>query len=358
MQPLTAALTFVSAALFIPKGVMFMKTGKSDTPFYEPGYVPESDRVAKITSVDLTNPKSIYEYLSGSVYKQDKYCKDAAMILYNHVRGITSRNIVCGPAGCGKTLVWQTLKKVWPKILILDASTMTKTGWKGNNNISDFLARVDCNDPNYIIVFDEFDKAVTPQRTSSGENVSETLQSEFLKLVEGGEFTVKEDKNERVVDTSLMSFIFCGSFAKKATEISEKHSSTGFGFGAVRHEEKSFTNELTLQDTIEFGVIPELASRTTRIINVRPLTLADYRYLITDHPASPLKKLERDYGMKLRLTKKRIDEIARTAYESGLGIRNVTAQLQRILDERVFNSFPDPHDADADEIIDLDDWDN
>ena len=51
--------------------------------------------------------------------------------------------------------------------------------------------------------------------------------------------------------------------------------------------------------------------------------------------------------MKLRLTKKKLDEIAKQAYESGLGIRNVTAQLQRILDERVFNSFPDPDPAKA-----------
>ena len=132
-----------------------------EIPFYEEGYVPRRDRVAQ-TSVDLTNPKRIYEYLRENVYKQDKYCRDAAMILYNHIRGITSRNIVCGPAGCGKTFVWECLKKIWPQIIFVDSSTLTKTGWKGNHTISDFLARVDFRNEDYIIVFDEFDKCVAP----------------------------------------------------------------------------------------------------------------------------------------------------------------------------------------------------
>ena len=316
-------------------------------PFYEPGYIPRKDRITQ-ARVDLNNPKKIYAYLRENVYKQDRYCKDAAMILFNHVRGITSRNIVCGPSGCGKTYVWNCLKKIWPKILFVDASTLTKTGWKGNNNIADFLSKVDFRDENYIIVFDEFDKCVAPQYSTGGENVSATLQGEFLKIVEGTEMPVKVDQTERTLDTSKMSFVFCGSFAMKAEQISEKNSTSGFGFGAKKHEEKQFENELSMQDVIDFGVIPELASRTTRIINVRPLTLDDYRYLITEHSGSPMIRLEKVYGRKFRLSKTKIDEIARNAFESGLGIRNVTAQLQQIMDERIFNSFPESDDEGTD----------
>lgn len=317
-----------------------------EIPFYEPGYVRKSYRLAQV-KVDVSNPKSIYEYLLKNVYKQDGYCKDAAVILYNHIRGITSRNIVCGPPGCGKTHVWQCLKKIYPQIIFVDSSTLTKTGWKGNNNVSDFLAKVDFRRQNYIIVFDEFDKCVTPQYTSSGDNVAQSLQSEFLKIMEGSEVKIKTDSGDQMMDTSKMTFVFCGSFAQKAEAIAESGRTSGFGFGADKNEPEAFEKELTIQDLIDFGVIPELASRTTRITNVRPLTLQDYKYLIKDHPASPVKELERRYGMKLRLTKKKLDEIAKQAYESGLGIRNVTAQLQRILDERVFNSFPDPDPGNA-----------
>ncbi|MBR6159143.1 MAG: AAA family ATPase [Lachnospiraceae bacterium] len=312
---------------------------KSCIPFYEPGYIPTRDRVTQ-TNVDVHNPRKIYDYLMGNVYKQDKYCKVASMILYNHIRGITSRNIICGPAGCGKTHVWQCLKKIWPRIIFVDASTLTKTGWKGNNTITDCLTKLDFRHPEYIIVFDEFDKCVVPQHTTGGENVSATLQGEFLKMVEGSEMTIKVDQTDRTIDTSKITFVFCGSFAVKAEQKSEDNSSTGFGFGNERHEEKAFEKELTMQDVIDFGVIPELASRTTRIVNVRPLDIDDYKYLITKHPASPLKKLEQVYRRKFNLSKKKIDEIAQNAFDSGLGIRNVSAQLMEIMDERIFNSFP------------------
>ena len=306
-------------------------------PFYEPGYVPTYDRNTDI-SVDLDNPRMIYEYLRQNVYKQDEYCRDAAMILYNHLREITSRNVVCGPAGCGKTLVWQCLKKIWPRIIFVDSSTLSKTGWKGNS-IADFLGRVDFRNQNYIIVFDEFDKCVAPQFASDGENVSQNLQSEFLKIAEGMEMSVKTERGMQIIDTSNMSFVFCGSFARKAEQIREKNSTSGFGFEAEKTNESLFEKELLMQDIIDFGVIPELASRITRITNVRPLTLQDYKYLIAKHPASPVKKLENLYGREFNLSKKKIDEIAKNAFESGLGIRNVTGQLQQIMDKKIFESF-------------------
>lgn len=307
-------------------------------PFYEPGYIPSRDTKTEI-KVDLMNPKKICEFLLERVYKQDDYCRDASMILYNHLRGITTRNIVCGPSGCGKTLVWQSLKKVFPRIIFVDSSTLTKTGWKGNNNISDFLKKVDVDHQNCIIVFDEFDKCVAPQHTTGGENVSANLQSEFLKILEGAEFTVKTEDGEKTVDTSKMSFVLCGSFGAQAETISERKSSGGFGFGVERKKPEMFEEELTVRDLIDYGLIREVASRVTRVINIRPLTLADYRYLITSHSASPIRRIEEIYGMKLSLSKKKIDEIARSAYESGLGIRNVTAQLQQIMDRRIFESF-------------------
>ena len=173
------------------------------------------------------------------------------------------------------------------------------------------------------------------------ENVSATLQGEFLKIVEGTQIPVKVDQTEHMIDTSKMSFVFCGSFAIKADEIRERSKTSGLGFGAEKHEEKQFEKELSMKDVIDFGVIPELASRTTRIINVRPLTLDDYRFLIADHSGSPMRRLERVYDRKFRLSKAKIDDIAKNAFDSGLGIRNVTAQLQQIMDERIFNSFPD-----------------
>ncbi len=318
----------------------FEPAKSGEIPFSGP-YSSKTDYSKETTGREiLINPLSIFTYLKERVYKQDEYCKTAAMILYNHLTGHTSANLVCGPAGCGKTHVWECLKEIYPKILIINSATITKEGWKGGHKVTSFLEQVDVDDPNCIVVFDEFDKCATPQHSSNGDNVSASVQSEFLKLVEGERYTVLvSDNTTAKIDTSVMSFVFCGSFAAKAEEISLEKSSSGFGFGKKREEVKSFASELTMKDVISFGVIPELASRIKRIANVRPLDMADYRYLLKNHPASPVKMMEKQYDMKLRLSKKQCDDIAQKAYESGLGIRNAYSQLQKIVDDRIFRNF-------------------
>ena len=159
-------------------------------------------------TVDLGNPRAIYEYLLSRVYKQDDYCRDAAMILYNHINGMTSTNIVCGPSGSGKTYVWECLREIYPKIIIVNSATLTKDGWTGGNKVTSFLNQVDPEDPECIIVFDEFDKCAAPQYCAGGNNVSASIQSEFLKMVEG---EVLPGKGigifETLIDTSDMSFV-------------------------------------------------------------------------------------------------------------------------------------------------------
>ena len=261
--------------------------------FYDDRYsVTEAIKVNTGMEVDLNNPARIYNYLLTKVYKQDDYCRNAAMILFDHLRGITSRNIVCGPAGSGKTYVWECLRAIYPRIIVVNAATLSCEGWRGENKVTSFLDRVDIEKTDCIVVFDEFDKCASPKTNSGGENVSASLQSEFLKLVEGEVVKTKRENKDISIDTSNMSFVFCGSFAQKATEIAEKASSSGFGFGSEKKESALFERELTIEDVVEFGVIPELASRCTRIVNVRPLTQDDFVYLITKHSGSPVKLIE------------------------------------------------------------------
>ena len=289
--------------------------------------------------VDTSNPLAIYRFLLERVYKQDRYCRDASMILYDHLRGITSRNIVCGPAGCGKTYVWECLKEIYPRIITVDVANLTKEGWSGGSKVNDFLEKVEVDVKDYIVVFDEFDKCATPMYSRHDENVSASIQSEFLKLVEGKVIKSKRAFGNVTVDTSGMTFVFCGSFAQKAEEIAETATSSGFGFEKERKEGVAFEKELTPSDLVDFGVITELVSRCTRLINVRPLTLEDYTYLLAEHGGSPLKMLEKKYGMEFEIPDEKTKEIARNAFESGLGIRNVSAQIQRMMDDEIFARF-------------------
>ena len=314
------------------------KTKKRPVNFYEENYIPY--RNSSSDNRILKNPAEIYRFLLDRVYHQDTYCKDAAMILWNHCRGITSRNYVCGPAGSGKTFVWQNLQEIFPRIIIVDASNITSDGWKGDNKVTSFLNQVDPADPDVIVVFDEFDKMVTPRFTSHGDNPSSAVQSEFLKLIEGKLIEVKKTGSDPVlIDTSKMSFVLCGSFAARAEEIARSKSNTGLGFMSEFETHKAFEEELTLDDLIKFGLIPEMASRATRLINIHPLTEDDFLYLITEHPYSPVKKLEKLYRIRINLSEDYSHQLAENAFRSGLGVRAVTSELQRAIDTEIFLGF-------------------
>ena len=302
----------------------------------------------------LDDPRKIYEYLRSKVYKQDEACKAAAMILYNHVKGITSRSLFCGSAGCGKSYMWNLIKeKLYPHVIIADASTMTKTGWSGNNKISSPLYQINpCVRTGYIIVYDEFDKLCKPQYSRGDENVSACVQSELLTLIQPSNEYMRlksSDGKERTIKVDNISYVFCGSFAEAAQNEAEKECSSGLGFGAVKKEIKAFDKELTMQNLIKFGVIPEVASRVSKIVNLRPLGESDYSYLINHHQNSPIKRIEDMYSLERGFIEKNVlnedelHQIAIDAFKSGLGVRSVTSAIQRKVDDYIFEHFDHMH---------------
>lgn len=302
----------------------------------------------------LDDPRKIYEYLRSKVYKQDEACKAAAMILYNHVnKKITSKSIFCGSSGSGKTFVWDIIKeKLYPHVIIADASTMTKTGWSGSNKISSPLYQINPSVmTGYIIVYDEFDKLCKPQY-SRDENVSACVQSELLALIQPSNEFMRlkcSDGKERTIRVDNISYVFCGSFAEAAQNEAEKECSSGLGFGAVKKEIKAFDKELTMQNLIKFGVIPEVASRVSKIVNLRPLGESDYAYLINHHQNSPIKRIEDMYGLERGFIEKNVlnedelHQIAIDAFKSGLGVRSVTSSIQRKVDDYIFEHFDNMH---------------
>ena len=312
----------------------------------------EIDTSFASTSI-LDDPRKIYEYLRSKVYKQDEACKAAAMILYNHVKGITSRSTFCGPAGSGKTFIWDVIKEnLYKYVIIVDASTMTKTGWSGSNKISAPFYKINPRvRRGYIIVYDEFDKLCKPQY-SRDENVSSCVQSEFLTLLQPSNEYMRlklSDGNERTIKVDNISYVFCGSFAEAAQNEAGKECSSGLGFGAVKKEVKAFDKELTIQNLIDFGVIREVASRITRLVNLRPLTEEDYTYLINKHNNSPVIRIEEMYGLERGFIKEKViredelNQIAVNAFKSGLGVRCVTASIQQKVDDYIFEHFENMH---------------
>ena len=67
----------------------------------------------------------------------------------------------------------------------------------------------------------------------SGGNVSDSIQSEGLTMLEGARVDVKINSVIHSIDTSKISFVLCGAFSSKAHDAAEKDSGSRIGFGAA-----------------------------------------------------------------------------------------------------------------------------
>jgi len=287
-------------------------------------------------------PRDIYNYLDERIWKNEEAKRAAALIMWKCLHGIRTNSLFVGPTGSGKTATWLALQELFcDRIFIMDASNLTQDGWKGSNKWSDVLRPVVGLMKNTIIVLDEADKMIAPKFAAGGENVSFSIMSEGLKILEGiSTIQLKDGKDMTFcVDTRKISFVLCGAFSTLADDIAEKgNKGASIGFGASQNKPQPYYKPLTMQDVIDYGMTPEFAGRLDgQIVNTTPLDVEDFTRLLTESRHSPLQKIEDIYGIKLCLSEEKKLEIAQNAYDSGLGVREITNQLTRMVDDVLFD---------------------
>ncbi len=333
------------------KDNMRHKSRATAVPFYSKNYKPSKlvdlDALASrhsLTEPDTTivpdmlmgsmNPYSVYMALREHIYKQDRYLKDLSMFCYNHSRGIRQTMLVTGPSGCGKTEALRCLQEMTDiEIKICDGSLVSKQSYKGDYKVTDLIKAKTARP---IIVIDEFDKILLAER---GSEV--LIQGELLKIVEGGSVQVTGESNEKYdIDTSQMSFILIGSFQQFEQERCDKNKCSGLGFDAAAVEPKPFENDLTLEMLVKSaGLFPELAGRIMYLTSVEPFSKQDFEKLVFNKSTSPLTKIEKIYGHKLKISKSKLKELADDAYDEALGIRGLTNKLINLLNNQIFDDF-------------------
>lgn len=158
-------------------------------------------------------PKEIYDYVHNQIYGQEEAVKAASMLVYNHIRGHKRNVLFLDPTGCGKTEIWRVLGKLYKNIRIIDSTRITQEGWKGEYKFQNVFDGIEEDTAeNMILVFDEFDKMCEPMY---GSNYSTAIQNELLKFMKGTDIECKDDKEKakiKMINTSKISFVFCGSF--------------------------------------------------------------------------------------------------------------------------------------------------
>lgn len=286
----------------------------------------------------------VYGHLRAAIYGQEDAVRAAASMESARRRGDPRNMLFVGPTGCGKTEIFRQLRELYHEVYILDASSLTAEGWKGEVKVKNLLALAVGKElerdkdqgaaaatkwaEHGIIVFDEIDKALLPAGGDYKGHIQ--LQGELLSLIEGTDVIVKLENSASIyLNTKGMSFAFLGAFAELYERRAFK-SKRPIGFGSSEPDE---CNDGVTADELEaYGVIPELLGRFHRIVTLHGMTEDDYLAAMTG-PDSVLARAVAEKDLIVPFGDGEIRSMAREAAENGLGLRWIRKQVDKKYDD-------------------------
>lgn len=319
--------------------------------------ISKDDVLLDLEAVTVPAPREIYSRLCDYVCGQQEAKKALAAAVYNHYKMTQMNNeymqksniLMIGDTGTGKTYTVKTLAEILGlPCVCVSATSMTKTGWKGDDVEKCVEQLLDSCGGNVklaeqgIIFIDEIDK-LSATGNSGGEYVvgRDGVQQALLKLIEGTEVEVSFKKNNRTqymkVNTHNILFICGGAFAGLDNIVRRriaKGNTVGFGASITDFKQQDWINQITNEDLCEYGMMEELLGRLPNVVTFGTVTrelLAEVLEVPKGNILWQYRKIFEPDGIELEFDDAVKNYIVDRAYNQNLGCRGLRRVCEEVL---------------------------
>lgn len=260
--------------------------------------------------------------LSAAMYKYllKMYARD-----YGIYFDSSTTILLLGNTGVGKTYLARQLAEIFNISYIeINSKSLSQDGSWAGASFSDLVADQHLGNRRGAIIFiDEFDKILTANISSGGDDVNYHVQCSLLKYIEGFEIRHKGCN----LHTKNCFFILAGAFVGL-----ELKSEKQIGF----NQQTTSTPELH-DALIKFGMVPELAGRIQNITQLVDLNEKDYfKLLNSEHFIyNKYRQILKKLGIAESMFRKKLVNVA---IKKNLGVRGLIQEVEKYISDVILEN--------------------
>ncbi|MEO0974554.1 MAG: AAA family ATPase, partial [Pseudomonadota bacterium] len=280
------------------------------------GDAPSSNDVGSVAS-----PRALFDLLSDRIIGQQAAKRQLAVSVFHHQYGkrgagssrlLRKQNLLfLGPTGSGKTYLMQSLARSLDiPMVTVSATAYTQTGYVGDevDSMLRYLLEHCDNDieraEQGIIFIDEIDKIATrgqgPSELQFRDVSGAGVQQDLLTMLEGTTVRLPARGGPRhlaqeftSINTQNIMFVASGAFVDIEDIVKARVGECQDDASHPKALENALRQQVTIEDLIEFGLLPEFAGRFAAYVPFDHLLIDDLVTILRNPTGSPVCEYQR-----------------------------------------------------------------